>query len=273
MPYNQYPPPPVLQRYVRYFWSFDSLHSTVSQFLIKSFADRYPRLIFQNLNHFNAICDITGVALPTCYLSGIDTKNTEAVMGGTFSHFGVSFYPHALRAFFQLDAHELIDEIPDIRLVCNSDIESKLERAKSHTERVHLLSAYLYDKIYYGRKQDELINHIIQQNEIHEATNVHAVSRKYNVSERQLERKFKTSVGIAPKKLQRIVRFEKSLKLLVHADYTQLTSIAHELNYTDQSHFIKDFKAFSGMTPYEFVKNRSFGSDSSSFIYDPRARG
>jgi AraC-like DNA-binding protein len=268
MQYKQYSPPPALQQYVRYFWSFDSFHSTASKLLNKSFADRYPRLIFQNLNQFAPICDTAGTILPQCYLSGIDTTYTECVMPGTFSHFGVSFFPHALNVFFQIEAHELVDKIPDIRFLCHADIQSKLERAKSHDSRVQIISSYLYDKIYYGKKQNQLVNHIIQQNEIHESANVYEVIRKYKISERQLERKFKTSIGISPKKLQRIVRFEKSLQLLTQANYKQLTSIAYKLDYTDQSHFIKDFKDFSGMTPYEFVKYPNLGSDSSSFIYN-----
>lgn len=269
MNYIQYPPPPALRPYVRYFWSFDSYHSTASKLLNKSFADRYPRLIFQNLNQFTPIFNTAGTILPQCYLSGIDTTYTESVMPGTFSHFGVSFFPHALNAFFQVEAHELVDKMPDIRILCSADIQSKLEQAKSHDSRVQIVSRYLYDKIYYSKKQDQLVNHIIQQNEIHEFTNVREVIRKYKVSERQLERKFKTSIGISPKKLQRIIRFEKSLQLLAQADYKQLTAIAYQLDYTDQSHFIKDFKDFSGMTPYEFVKCPNLGSDSSSFIYNP----
>jgi AraC-like DNA-binding protein len=271
MNYVQYAPPTALQQFVRYFWSFDSLHSSVTRLHIKSFADRYPRFIFQDLNNFSSLCKPNGTKMPVCYLSGLDTKPTEGVMGGTFSHFGVSFYPHALNAFFQIDADKLIDETPDIRLICNSDIYRKLEQAGSHLARVQIVSRYLYDKIYYGKTKDPLINYIIQRNEIHETMNVYELIHKYKISERQLERKFKTAIGIAPKKLQRIVRFEKSLSLLGDAEYSQLTAIAHSLNYTDQPHFIKDFKAFSGMTPYEFVKDPNFGSESSSFIYNNEA--
>ncbi len=269
MDYKQYSPPAVLQQYVRYFWSFDSLQSTVPKLHIKSFADKYPRLIFQDLTGFDPICNMQGEKMPVCYLSGIDTKNTEGVMGGAFSHFGVSFYPHALNAFFKIDAHELIDEIPDISLICNFNIQNKLERAKSHLERTQILSGYLYNKIHASTTPDPLINHIIQGNEIHETTNIFKVTSKYKISERRLERKFKTAVGVSPKKLQRIARFEKSLHLLTNSNYKQLTSIGYDLGYTDQSHFIKDFKAFSGMTPYEFIKNKNLGSDSSSFIYNP----
>lgn len=267
MNYEKYPPPASLRNYVRYFWSFDSRQPASSKIYIRSFADRYPRLIFQDLEAFEPICTLHGDKLPVCYLSGIDTKNTEAVMGGTFSHFGVSFYPHALNVFFKIDASELTNEMPDIRLICNSEIQNQLLRARSHRERAHFMSIYLYNKIHSSSIQDPLINHLIGCNEVHETAAIFDLTRKYKISERQLQRKFKTSVGISVKKLQRIARFEKTLQLLQHADYTQLTAIAHQLDYTDQSHFIKDFKAFSGMTPYAFAKKQNFGSESSSFLY------
>lgn len=267
MEYKKYTPPPALQQYVRYFWSFDSFQPGIPVFYIKSFADKYPRLIFQNLNEFNSICTPEGEKMPVCYLSGIDTKDTVALVGGSFSHFGVSFYPHALNAFFRIGAHELINEMPDINLLCNSQLQNKMEWAKSHSDRVQILSKYLYDKIQRSGKPELLVNHIIQSGAITEDIGVHQLLKEYDVSERQLERKFKTAVGISPKKYQRIIRFEKSLQLLASGTYDSLASVAHVLNYTDQSHFIKDFKAFSGMTPHEFSSREKYGSESSSFIY------
>jgi AraC-like DNA-binding protein len=267
MEYKKYTPPLALRQYVRYFWSFDSFQPHVPLFYIKSFADKYPRLIFQNLNGFSPICTPAGEKMPVCYLSGIDTKDTMAVVGGCFSHFGVSFYPHALNAFYRIGAHELINEMPDIRLLCNSQVQYKMERAKSHTDRVQILSGYLFDKIQQAGNSEPLVNHIIQSGAITEDIGIHQLLKEYDVSERQLERKFKTAVGISPKKYQRIIRFEMALQLLTSGGYDSLASVAHMLNYTDQSHFIKDFKAFSGMTPLEFSKREKYGSESSSFIY------
>jgi AraC-like DNA-binding protein len=271
MGYKKYFPPQVLKQYVRYFWSFDCLCTQSTKLRIKSFADVYPRLVFPNVNSFSPITSLSGENLPVCYLSGIDTKHTEVVMSGSFSHFGVSFYPHALNAFFRIEANELLNQTPDIGILGNSDIGDRLERAKSHLTRVQILSKYLFDKIYHANGHDPLINHIIHSNDIHETANVSFLVREYKVSERQLERKFNANVGISPKRLRRIARFKKSIRLLVSAEYAQLTTIAHALNYTDQSHFISEFKAFSGMTPYEFVRNPSFGSESSSFIYIPNS--
>lgn len=266
MIYHQYAPPHLLKPYVRYFWSFDSYQSNTGLLQIKSFADRYPRFIFQDVGRFESIRKSDGEKMPTCYLSGIDTKETVAIMNSTFSHFGISFHPHALHVFFGVEAHELVNTVPEIQLFCRSDIQSKLALAKSHRERVIISSKYLVDKISTLNRIDPLVNQIIHSREIDEAGNVWRVARNYKISERSLERKFKIAIGVAPKKLQRIARFEKALQLLAQTNYSQLTAIAHRLDYSDQAHFINEFKQFSGMTPYDFVQKKRLGSDSSSFI-------
>jgi hypothetical protein len=52
--------------------------------------------------------------MPVTYLSGMDTCLTDAVMGVSWSDFGVRFYPHALKRFFKADAHGFTDQLPDI---------------------------------------------------------------------------------------------------------------------------------------------------------------
>lgn len=266
MIYRQYAPPDLLKPYVRYFWSFDSYQSNAGLLQIKSFADRYPRFIFQDVERFEPIRKSDGEKMPVCYLSGIDTKETVAIMHSTFSHFGISFHPHALHVFFGVEAHELVNTVPEIQLFCRLDIHSKLTLAKSHRERVIISCKYLADKISALNRIDPLVNQIIHTREIDEAGNVWGVARNHRISERSLERKFKIAIGVSPKKLQRIARFEKALQLLTQTNYSQLTALAHRLDYSDQSHFINDFRQFSGMTPYDFVQNKRLGSDSSSFI-------
>jgi AraC-like DNA-binding protein len=269
MHYKTYQPPSYLSQVVRYFWSFDSVQNTKGELLITSFADRYPRLIFQDWMNYNPIRNTEGVVLPQCYLSGIDTQKSDYLMGNSFSHFGVSFYPHALKSIFKVDAHELINQLPDIHLFDNLNINLQLQNAPTHTARIAIISAFLYRKMENYDKYDPLINHLILNECISESSLFSHIQKEHNISERHLERKFKAFVGVSPKKLQRIIRFEKSLSLLKNAQYSDLTQIGYDLGYTDQSHFIKDFKSFAGLSPYTFLSKNTLGAESSSFIFNP----
>jgi AraC-type DNA-binding domain-containing proteins len=74
-----------------------------------------------------------------------------------------------------------------------------------------------------------------------------------NLSVRQLQRQFDETTGVSPKKLARAIRFEAIRERLMFDPQANLTDLAHEFGYTDQAHFIKDFKAFTDKTPSEFA--------------------
>ena len=70
------------------------------------------------------------------------------------------------------------------------------------------------------------------------------------LSKKQFERLFNELVGANPKEYARIVRFQKSLKLLQHySEDINQAQLAYQCGYADQSHFIREFKQFSGYTP------------------------
>nr|WP_246628122.1 helix-turn-helix domain-containing protein [Paenibacillus oenotherae] len=67
------------------------------------------------------------------------------------------------------------------------------------------------------------------------------------LSRRQTERRFVERIGISPKALAQIVRFQHVLQSLKFAE--RLTQLAYDADYYDQSHFIKEFRKRSGTTP------------------------
>jgi len=74
------------------------------------------------------------------------------------------------------------------------------------------------------------------------------------LSSRQLQRQFRDVVGISGKALARSIRFEAIRKQLMFDPDQSLTALAHEHGYTDQAHFIRDFKQFADRTPGEFAR-------------------
>jgi AraC-like DNA-binding protein len=72
-------------------------------------------------------------------------------------------------------------------------------------------------------------------------------------SARQLERLFLDRVGIPPKVFLRITRFQEVLRAVrAGASGSTWAAVAAECGFYDQSHFIRDFKAFVGAAPSEW---------------------
>ncbi len=77
--------------------------------------------------------------------------------------------------------------------------------------------------------------------------------QKLRISERQLNRVFNFTIGLGPKGLSKRVRFQHVRDAIFENPDISLTELAYEFNYTDQAHFINDFKAFANKTPSEFA--------------------
>ena len=72
------------------------------------------------------------------------------------------------------------------------------------------------------------------------------------MSHRRFNQLFKAVVGMTPKRLNRLYRFQEVLRCVHTEGIRSWIHIAHACGYYDQAHFIKDYKAFSGMNPSEY---------------------
>jgi len=90
----------------------------------------------------------------------------------------------------------------------------------------------------------------------HGALRMEELARAMGLSLSALERRFRRRVGASPRKFASIVRMRHVLRLQRAGG--SLTEIAHRAGYCDQSHFIKDFKSFTGLAPESFFRQTSF---------------
>ena len=79
-------------------------------------------------------------------------------------------------------------------------------------------------------------------------------------SERSLERHFKQRMGMSPKTYFRICRFNTVKTRLDQHPASSWQELAFNSGYYDQSHFIKEFKRFSGKTPGQYVAHLNVAS-------------
>jgi transcriptional regulator GlxA family with amidase domain len=86
---------------------------------------------------------------------------------------------------------------------------------------------------------------------------VKELSTKLNISDRQIERKFKEQIGISPKMFSRLIRINYVFKLLRTNPELNWQDVIFLCGYYDQAHFIRDFKEISGESPNVFLSRRT----------------
>ena len=75
------------------------------------------------------------------------------------------------------------------------------------------------------------------------------------LSERQFRRVFEDHVGMSPKRMLKVTRFLRAARSIQNLRGHDFTDIVYGMGYTDHSHFNKDFRAFAGMSPTEYLQH------------------
>lgn len=253
MLYQEFLPPPLLTDYVKYTWVLESNERNTYK-TFATIADGLPGMIFQQSDQgdfyqFNK-------RLPPMFLYGQTTRNMEIRSPASFRNIGVYFYPHALKALFGIDAHELTDTCIDLSRYEGWDIAEQLLNTPSSNSRVSLVHSFLQIQLQKSRYgNDGPIRYSLDK-----ITNAGGLvslvdlRQEMNLSERTFERKFNQFVGISPKLFANICRFQAGLKQLRENRFHKLADIAYENGYADQSHFIRVFKTFTGLSPLKYYR-------------------
>jgi AraC-like DNA-binding protein len=251
MNYQIIKPPAVLADIVRYFWFFEGVASSEQPFILRTLANGCPEFIFHYKGKFSEL--LPGKGEEVSFLSGIHGQTDQFrrfVTKDTFGIFGAFLYPYALKAIFGISATEFTNQLPDLHSILGhgeDDLTGKMVNAKNNHERLQLVTDFLVRrKNTPARKEITFaVNQIIDSKG---KVNVQDLSSQCFVSHRQFERNFKDQTGFSAKSFARIIRFNSLLGNYKDTE-TSLTKIALDFGYYDQSHFIHDFKLFSGYNP------------------------
>jgi AraC-like DNA-binding protein len=85
---------------------------------------------------------------------------------------------------------------------------------------------------------------------------VGAVAAEIGCSRRHLISRFREQVGVTPKLLARILRFQRAVALVDARTSMGWAEIAQACGYYDQAHMVRDFNQFAGGPPSEFARRR-----------------
>jgi transcriptional regulator GlxA family with amidase domain len=172
--------------------------------------------------------------------------------------FAARFYPYSVANFIQKPLKSLENkETPLAELFGQAEadqLEQNIIHARNTEERISHIEAFLLHKLQEKTTRDTIVQSTVDALlSTSGSSPIKAILQGDLSKRRQLERKFLKEIGLSPKQLAKLVRLQTALHLMIHQKGSSFTEIAYESEYYDQTHFIKDFKEFTGLTPKAFL--------------------
>ncbi|MEM7110585.1 MAG: helix-turn-helix domain-containing protein, partial [Bacteroidota bacterium] len=169
--------------------------------------------------------------------------------------YGIKFQPTGLNSLFNIRMDRLVNKVCELQSVLGTKADRFIEGCdamQDFQDLVDELEKYLIDFLAESRPNERVekaVGYILANAGL---VKVSELTEYAGLSERQLERGFKQFIGLTPKRYIRIIRFAHIFKR-VNANGNKWTEIALDSGFFDQSHFIKDFKEFTGEDPTAYL--------------------
>lgn len=236
------------------YWSLDSNGKPVPGSREKIFPDGCIELLFNFGDVFRKYGDEDHTEIqPRSFVHGQIRKFIEVQPTGHIGIFAVRFHPSGLQPFLAFGADELTEQNIEVRDIWGKDGDILVDRilnAVTDVERIRVLENFLLSRLeettHTQARIDYCVHTIVQSAGM---VTVDQLAEETGIGRRYLERGFMARVGLSPKVLSRIIRFQNVLQMIERKQFSTMTLLAYEGGFYDQAHFIRDFREFTGMSP------------------------
>jgi AraC-like DNA-binding protein len=224
---------------------------------IPLYADGYPGIMFQQSENGCYLLP-RNKKLSELFLYGQTLKPVALDIFGRHQYIVVQLYPFASNYLLDVDPKELNDDCYDLLQIKFPDVSTfnkQLIAATTNEARVKIISNLIRTlikthKISENNKIEQAIGIIIQEEG---QITIKDLLSKIFMTERTLERQFQSHVGLTPKQFAKIIQFKSSISKLTQQHYNSLLEVGLDCGFSDQSHFIRTFKAYTGQTPSYYL--------------------
>jgi AraC-like DNA-binding protein len=237
MAYREFRPSKNLQQFIDSYWYFTNEDSSNIESPV--LPDGCMDIIFP----------LTGDNRP--FVVGTMTKAETVSIKPGQRMLGIRFRPAIAPSLLKIPAIELRDTI--IPLACiNKNLAGEMGELAFKQQIANQIELYneKIANVIQGIDIDERVLYAANLvTELQGNISLDTVAQETGMSLRHMERLFKHHVGISPKRFARIVRFHQSHIALSKSNASSLAATAYQYGYTDQAHFNKDYKIFTGVSP------------------------
>jgi AraC-like DNA-binding protein len=263
--YREFAPSKQLVKYVKCFWVLQQpfQHSGHKPELI--LPDGCPEIVFNLAEPFRRLYPDRVEIQPRSIVAGQIRQHILVEPARQVNVFAVRFQPNGIYPLVRQPLNELTNKIESIDTVLGRSgklLEQKVLDADTTKSRIIHVEKVLTKRIG-SVSQSPFVERASREIAKTKAfVKVDELVKNLGTNSKTLERHFNREVGITPKFYSRVVRFQRVLQRLNCANTKSWADLAYSFNYSDQAHFIKDFKEFAGATPSSFIKQNNQMSDS-----------
>jgi AraC-like DNA-binding protein len=262
MTYHEFKPGKPLQPYVKCYYVYES--ASGSAFEDTVFPCGSMEIIFNlGSGNWQTRTGDAFVTTPAIELWGQVLSPLRVRSIGRNTMLGIRFYPHAAASILHDKVNLFNNQVANYGDVLGNavlSLHNQLQEVRSWTKRLALVEVFLLQQLSRASKR---LNKVAVVSDLMQAlrqpdifNTMETVATRYGISARYMQQLFVQYTGLTPKLFSQINRFQNSLQLIREGN-ASLTSIAYECGYADQSHFIREFKSFTGLTPSGYSINNS----------------
>ncbi|NND06061.1 MAG: AraC family transcriptional regulator [Saprospiraceae bacterium] len=257
MKYKKYIPLPRLRPFVEclFFWE---VPKQAQQTVIDSPPAGYSAIVF-NLEGGYQIARYGHDShdIRSSFVVGQATSNYQLLVEESIHQIGIVFKPTGLFKLFNIPGFEISNgrfSLDDLSAASLQLLEKQIAELKSPDQQIEHIQQVLLQQL--SRKNlvpdqlDLAVNQIVGKRG---NIKISEVLPGTFMSRRKFERRFLYEVGLSPKYYARLRRYGYACSLIAGKREADWDTVLFPGGYYDQSHFIKDFKEFSGLSPQRYL--------------------
>jgi hypothetical protein len=253
-------PHPLLREYIAKLWIFESDGPVPSEDMKLIVPNGHVKLVIPFRNGLSGKMEKLSHLSKEHSLTLIGIADVPAVVEAQSSDpagtIGIEFNPLGAYRFFHIHLSELRNSIHSLTSVLGKaakELEEQISNAESLTDKILLVQKFLLHRLA-STECDTLYDYTVRR--IAGAKGkitVRQLEKETGYSARWLNMKFTENIGISPKNLSSIFRFQQFYQSWARGNGQAFFQKEFYDFFYDQSHFIKDFKRFTGHTPAKFI--------------------
>ena len=261
--FNFYKPKPPLSQFVDNFWLFegDAAGHKIERILPTGTLElvinlRQNELGFYDVQRSENCSRFSGAIVSGASGRGLAPDTSEEVF-----IIGVHFKPGGAFPFLGLPAGDLADTHVDLETLWGPSagrLRERLLEGRTSAERFQLLQQALLSRLCHGVEKHYAVSAALEMFGKNQAgLTVRNAAKYLGLSQRRFIEVFKAQVGMTPKLFSRIQRFQRARTLIQQSPAPNWAVLAVDLGYFDQSHLIREFLEFSGLSPTDYLNRRN----------------